>query len=85
VDFLLADHQLVVELKYVRDRAHAGKVGQELIIDVAHYRVHPKCKFLWAVIYDPHGYIQNPDGLANDLDGEHTDKNGAVQVRTFIL
>lgn len=85
IDFLLADHDLVVELKFVRDRSHATKVGNELVLDVAHYRAHPSCRFMWAVIYDPEGLISNPDGLRNDLDGEHKDQRGSVTVKTLVL
>lgn len=85
VDFLLAEYELVVELKYVRDRAHARKVGDELIIDIAHYASHPKCRKLWAVIHDPNGLVQNPDGLIADLEGERADNRGKLSVRLWVL
>ena len=67
VDFLLADYDIVIEVKYVRDNTHAKKIGDELIIDIAHYRVLPQCKKLWIVIYDPMKHLQNPGGLISDL------------------
>lgn len=85
VDFLLADYGLVVEMKFVRDSRHGKTVGNELVLDIGHYRVHPRCDALWAVVFDPGGFIENPDGLRNDLDGEHSDANGDVTVRTFML
>lgn len=42
MDFLLPAHGLVIELKFVRDRTHAKRIGDELIIDIEHYRVHPQ-------------------------------------------
>ncbi|WP_438910735.1 transposase [Morganella morganii] len=53
MDFLLPAHKLVLETKIVRDRTHAKKIGDELIIDIEHYRRHPDCLNLWCVIYDP--------------------------------
>lgn len=85
VDFLLGEHQMVVELKYVRDRAHARKVGDELIVDIAHYGAHPKCQTLWIVIHDPEGLVQNAAGLVSDLEGERSDKRGKLVVRVWVL
>lgn len=68
VDFLLYDQKIVCELKYVRDASHARRLGDELIVDVAHYRKHPDCEILVAVIYDPVGLISNPDGLKSDIE-----------------
>ena len=85
MDFLLPAHSLVIETKLVRDRAHAKKIGDELIIDIAHYRVHPKCEKLWCVIYDPDKLIANAGGLKNDLEGENADSRGAVSVKVAIV
>jgi hypothetical protein len=85
MDFLLPKYSLVLETKRVRDRAHANKVGDELIIDIEHYRRHPKCDRLWCVIYDPLHLIPNPAGLIADLEGERTTPDGSVQVRVFVV
>lgn len=85
MDFLLPTHELVIETKIVRDRAHAKKVGDELIIDIEHYRKHPSCKSLWCVIYDPDQLITNAQGLKADLEGPRTSKEGEVRVRVFVL
>jgi len=63
MDFLLPAHGLVIELKFVRDRTHAKRIGDELIIDIEHYRVHPQCKTLWCVVYDPDNLLTNAEGL----------------------
>lgn len=85
MDFLLPTHHLVIETKIVRDRTHAKKIGDELIIDIEHYRKHPDCKTLWCVVYDPDHLITNAQGLKNDLDGQRKTKDGEVVVKTFIL
>src|SRR5262249_47388618 len=46
MDFLLPRYSLVLETKRIRDRAHATKVSDELIVDIEHYRRHPKCERL---------------------------------------
>jgi hypothetical protein len=85
MDFLLPAHELVIETKIVRDRAHAKTIGNELIIDIDHYRKHPACRRLWCVIYDPEHYVTNADGLKNDLEGERKTKDGTVDVKLFVL
>ncbi|MDP5459570.1 hypothetical protein [Alishewanella sp. SMS8] len=85
MDFLLPAHSLVIETKLVRDRVHAKKVGDELIIDIEHYRKHPECKSLWCVIYDPECLITNASGVKSDLEGIRKSKDGEVMVRVFIL
>jgi REase_DpnII-MboI len=53
MDFLLPVHKIVIELKFVRDRNHAKKIGDELIVDIDHYQQHPGCSRLWCVVFDP--------------------------------
>ena len=85
MDFLLASYSLVIETKLVRDRQHAAKIGDELIIDIDHYRAHPGCKTLWCVIYDPNRYIRNVGGLVQDLEGESKNDKGTVVTKVFVL
>jgi hypothetical protein len=63
MDFLLPTHKLVIETKLVRDKAHASRIGDELIMDIEHYRRHPGCDRLWCVVYDPDLLIINPSGI----------------------
>lgn len=85
MDFLLPAYSLVVEMKIVRDRAHAKKIGEELIIDIEHYKRHPDCKNLWCVIYDPEHLLTNAEGFRSDLEGPHSSKEGSVSVRVFAI
>jgi len=85
MDFLLPAHRTVIELKFVRDAEHAKKIGNELIVDIEHYRKHPECDRLWCVVYDPEHLIRNPDGLKKDLEGTRSSKEGAVEVKVLIL
>jgi hypothetical protein len=85
MDFLLPEHRLVIELKFVRDRAHASRIGDELIIDVDHYRRHPDCDTLWCVVYDPDHLLLNAEGLKQDLEGPRSTKGGTIDIRVLVL
>lgn len=85
MDFLLPAHALVIETKFIRDRVHGKRVGDELIIDIEHYRRHPDCKSLWCVVYDPDHLVTNADGLKADLEGPHSSKDGSVVVKVLVL
>jgi hypothetical protein len=84
MDFLLPRHKLVIETKRVRDRGHGQKIGDELIIDIEHYRKHPECNRLWCAIYDPNSFIPNPAALA-DLEGSRSTPDGEVHIRVFVM
>jgi hypothetical protein len=85
MDFLLPVQRLVIELKFVRDRKHAARIGDELTIDIDHYRKHPDCDTLWCVVYDQDHLLPNAEGLKRDLDGPRTTKDGTVTVKVFVL
>ena len=85
MDFLLPAHNLVIETKRVRDKTHASKVGDELIIDVEHYRKHKNANHLWCVIYDPDLFISNPKGMISDLEGARSTPEGRINVKVVIV
>lgn len=85
MDFLLPEHTTVLELKFVRDAHHAKTIGQELQIDIGHYRQHPQCQRLWCVVFDPSGCLVNGDGLRRDLEGTHQQGDKTVEVKILVL
>jgi REase_DpnII-MboI len=85
MDFLLPAYTIVLELKCVRDRNHAKKIGDELIVDINHYQQHPDCNRLWCVVFDQDHLLTNAAGLKNDLEGEHSTKDGSVHVEVAVL
>lgn len=80
MDFLLQEYRIVCEIKFVRDATHARKIGDELTIDIAHYRKHPGCEKLYAVIYDSNGLISNPDGLKADIEAGSKEPTVTVYI-----
>lgn len=81
IDFLLKPEQILIEVKKTRSGLRDKELGQQLILDIAHYRVHPDCKMLIAFVYDPDRYIENPQGLEADLSHSHAD----VLVRVIVV
>jgi hypothetical protein len=76
MDFLQKNEAMVVEAKCTRETLRAKELGEELLIDIARYRIdiaryrqHPDCKELVCFVYDPEEYVQNPRGLEGDLSG----------------
>ena len=76
MDFLLPTHSLVIEVKRIRDKAHAARVGDELIVDIEHYHRHPDCTRLWCAVYDPRMLIKNPTGMVSDLERSRSTLGG---------
>jgi hypothetical protein len=71
IDFLLKKEQIAIEVKMARKGLSKKAIGDQLIIDIAHYQKHPDCKTLYCFIYDPEEIISNPIGLERDLSGKH--------------
>jgi hypothetical protein len=67
MDFLLKGHEIVVEVKMTRKGLLAKEVSEQLIIDAAKYRLHPECKTLVCLVYDPEELVKNPRGIERDL------------------
>lgn len=85
MDFLLPAHSLVIEVKRIRDKAHAARVGDELIVDIEHYRRHPDCARLWCAVYDPSMLIRNPAGVVSDLEHSRSTPDGLSSVRVLVV
>ena len=85
MDFLLPTHNLVIEVKRIRDKAHAARVGDELIVDIEHYNRHPDCTRLWCAVYDPRMLIKNPTGMVSDLERSRSTPGGLFSVRVLVV
>lgn len=81
MDFLLKNEEISIEVKMTRDGLKDKELGDQLIIDIAKYKTHPKCKFLYCFVFDPEGYIRNPRGLEHDLTKEHDGLSVKVYIR----
>ena len=63
VDFLLKNESVLVETKMTRPGLTDRKLGEELIIDIAHYKQNQNCKALVCFVYDPQHLLDNPNAI----------------------
>ncbi|MEP7376818.1 MAG: hypothetical protein ABI675_25695 [Chitinophagaceae bacterium] len=67
MDFLLKNEGIVIEVKKTRERLTDKELGQQLILDIAHYKNHPNCQVLKCFVYDPENKVKNPRGVESDI------------------
>lgn len=82
-DFLLKKEKIVIEVKKTRRFLGANKIGEELLIDMARYRAHPDYETLVCFVYDPEGWVTNPKGVIDDLEGKDADGKTRVVIAQF--
>lgn len=78
MDFLLKKEKIVIEVKKTRKGLDSKRLGEELIIDIAHYRNHSDCDYLVCFVYDPEDRIVNAAGIKSDLSSGDSSLN--IQV-----
>ena len=81
IDFLLQKELIAIEVKMARNGLSKKAIGDQLIIDIAHYQKHPNCKTLYCFIYDPDEIISNPTSLERDLSGKH----GELMAKVYVV
>lgn len=81
IDFLLRQEKIAIETKMIRKGLTTRKLGDDLIVDIAHYQKHPDCKTLYCLVYDPEEKLRNPRGLETDLTRRHEN----LDVKVFIV
>lgn len=81
VDFLLKNESVLLETKMMRDGLSDRKLGEELIIDIAHYQQRSDCKALVCFVYDPGHRLKNPQALETDLSKRHDQLDVRVLIR----
>lgn len=78
MDFLLKAERTVIEVKKTREGLRDREIGNQLMEDIGRYRAHPDCRTLVCFVFDPDGWITNPDGMERDL--RHSADEIDVQV-----
>lgn len=79
VDFLLKKEKIIIESKIASETHNAKDIGDELLIDIAHYKEISFCDVLICVIYDPGCHIENPLGFTTDIE-KNSSNNFLVSV-----
>ncbi|EBS1478561.1 malate dehydrogenase [Salmonella enterica subsp. enterica serovar Saintpaul] len=82
-DFLLKNEKIVIEIKKTRKTLGAGKIGEELLTDMARYRSHQDCDILICFVYDPDCWVNNPNGVISDLESKDTEGRVRVVIAQF--
>lgn len=80
IDFVLKNEKIAIELKKTRVSLKAKELGEQLIIDTERYKSYPNIEHLYCFVYDPDGYIDNPNGIENDLSGIKDKLNVIVKI-----
>jgi hypothetical protein len=81
IDFLLKKEQIAIEVKKTRKGLGKKEIGEQLILNIAHYQKRPECKFLYCFVYDPEERISNPIGFERDLSGKHDN----LMVKVLVI
>jgi len=68
IDFFLRLENIGIEVKKVRDKAHAKTLSEEIIEDKAKYSNNKEITELYFFIYDPNSYLLNREEFILDLE-----------------
>lgn len=80
MDVVVKNHDIVIEAKITRAGRADKDIGDELCVDILHYKERPDCKTLVCFIYDPDQHLKNPAGLKVDLEKNSTDTFTVVVI-----
>ena len=67
MDFLLKREGIPLETKVATPTHKDRHIGDELAVDIQHYKEVAGCSCLYCLIYDPGNNIENRRGLVHDL------------------
>ncbi|MCG8096872.1 MAG: hypothetical protein JAZ17_25155 [Candidatus Thiodiazotropha endolucinida] len=84
IDIVVPSAEVVIEIKFVRDKTHGKNIGDELKIDIESYHSHASCKTLLFLIYDPDGFIMDPAEVTNDLSGRRVKGTSSFDVQVLV-
>lgn len=81
MDFLIKDINVVIETKMTRKNLKDKELGDQLIVDIERYSVHPNCDKLYCFVYDKGEFINNPIAVEEDL----SNSEGDLEVKVVIV
>jgi REase_DpnII-MboI len=71
-DFVSKKLALILEAKYIRDRAHGKSISKELHDDIEMYRTNEHCSTIIFFIYDPGKFIPSAESLVKHIETKRT-------------
>ena len=84
VDIAIPAITTLIEVKYIRDRAHARRVADELRVDIESYYVHEHCKKLIAYVWDAEWLITDRQNFIRDLCGLRAKGAHSFEVEVLV-
>jgi hypothetical protein len=72
IDLVLKDEKILIEVKKTSATNREKEIGNQLIEDITRYKDYPNASILVCFIYDPEHWVENPEGLINDLEKQST-------------
>ncbi len=84
IDIVIPSVETVLEIKYVRNSAHAARVADELFVDFESYYVHKDCHKLIAYIWDQKRLLPDRYNFINDLRGLRQKGNTRFMVEVMV-
>lgn len=85
IDMVIPSVNVVVEVKFVRDKTHANSITDEIKIDIESYHVHPSCETLCVLIYDPGKNIIDAENVMTDLSGLRVIGDKRFEIKTLVV
>jgi hypothetical protein len=79
IDFVLYEENIGIEIKYADGINPEKRIGDELLVDINHYKMNRNCKKLYCFIYNPHGAFNNPHGFIKELE-----ESKELPIRVYI-
>lgn len=67
-DFLSPQAETVIEIKYIRDKAHGRQISREMHDDIEVYRHHPRCRTIIFFVYDADSLIPDNESLRTQIE-----------------
>jgi len=69
-DFFSKQSRTIIEIKFVRDIAHAKSISGEMHDDIENYRHHPACGTIIFFVYDAESLIPDVAQLREQIEEE---------------
>lgn len=82
IDFVLPKEEIAIEVKLTRRSMTVRELGEQLLVDIRKYSIHPKVRHLLCFVIDAADIVRNEGGLTSDLEHE---SSGNLSVRLLVV
>lgn len=84
IDIIIPKIKTLIEVKFIRDKRHSNKVGDELKIDIESYHTYPSLNVFIAYIWDEEEFILDKHNFISDLEGKRIKEDKEFKVEVFV-